>query len=87
MSNSKENETNASSPGDPVLDAIIATYLAALDRGENPDQDELILKHPAYASQLAGFFANQAHYEGSNGCFLTSKQACSEMNFQHTSEP
>ncbi len=42
---------------------IIAAYLAAVERGEQPDQDQLILENPQLASQLAGFFSNLAHFD------------------------
>src|SRR5262245_26868462 len=42
------------------LDAIIATYLKALQQGEAPTQEELLAQHPDLASQLHAFLADQA---------------------------
>jgi tRNA A-37 threonylcarbamoyl transferase component Bud32 len=44
---------------DRELEAILHTYLQAVDAGQAPDRDALLQKHPQFASELAAFFANQ----------------------------
>ena len=45
-------------PGDPSLGAVIADYLQALERGENPDRQALLKTHPELAAELAAYFDN-----------------------------
>jgi serine/threonine protein kinase len=40
------------------LDALIADYLQAIERGEQPDPSQWIAQHPEYASELAKFQAD-----------------------------
>jgi serine/threonine-protein kinase len=44
---------------DQELEAILHTYLQAVDAGQPPDRDALLHKHPQFASELAAFFASQ----------------------------
>jgi serine/threonine-protein kinase len=44
---------------DGELSALLADYLAALDRGERPDRDALLGRHPHLAEQMRAFFAGQ----------------------------
>jgi serine/threonine protein kinase len=53
--------TTASSPNSSEpnpLDPIIAAYLEAVERGDKPDRDRLMLDHPQLASELRAFFAD-----------------------------
>ncbi len=49
---------NALESGNSPLDAIIAAYLEAVERGDKPDRDRLMLDHPQLASELRAFFAD-----------------------------
>jgi anti-sigma factor RsiW len=44
---------------DRQLEEILHAYLQALDAGQAPDREALLRQHPAFASDLATFFANQ----------------------------
>jgi eukaryotic-like serine/threonine-protein kinase len=46
------------SDAQPELDALIADYLAAIQRGESPDREQLLQDHPAWADGLRAFFAD-----------------------------
>jgi WD40 repeat protein len=50
---------SADSARDRQLEAILHTYLQAVDAGQAPDRDALLRQHPEFASELAAFFANQ----------------------------
>ncbi len=53
--------TSASSPNSSEpnpLDPIIAAYLEAVERGDKPDRDRLMLDHSQLASELRAFFAD-----------------------------
>ncbi len=41
----------------PELNALLASYLGAVDRGEQPDRQQLIDRHPQFADELRAFFA------------------------------
>ena len=43
---------------DNPLDDLIAEYLEAVDRGEQPDRQQFINAHPEHATDLKSFFAN-----------------------------
>ena len=45
-------------PDETNLDALIAFYLQAVERGEQPDRQALMTEHPQYAAALAAFFAD-----------------------------
>lgn len=52
-----------SSPLDPsqtvdVLDQLIAAYMEAVDKGDVPNRQELLAKHPEHAEALQRFFAD-----------------------------
>lgn len=51
-------ENDSDSWWDERLAALIAEYLAALERGEAPDQDALLAAHPDLADGLRDFFAD-----------------------------
>jgi serine/threonine-protein kinase len=55
---SGEPSDEAARPYDP-LQALLHEYLQAVDRGQRPDRDELLRRHPDLASDLAAFFAGQ----------------------------
>ncbi len=42
------------------LEAILHSYLQAVDAGQNPDRAELVRRHPDVADELRAFFADQA---------------------------
>jgi hypothetical protein len=44
---------------DRQLEAILHTYLQAVDASQAPDRDALLRQHPEFASELAAFFAGQ----------------------------
>jgi serine/threonine protein kinase/WD40 repeat protein len=44
------------------LEAILAEFLQAADKGQAPDQDEMLARHPDLADELASFFANRAEF-------------------------
>jgi serine/threonine-protein kinase len=44
--------------GDTELDAIIAAYVEAVERGETPDRAELLARHPQFNKELDQFFAD-----------------------------
>ena len=48
---------NSSTP----LDAVLAEYLQAIDRGQAPDRAELLARHPHLAGGLSAYPANSAH--------------------------
>lgn len=45
-------------PPDNSLDALIASYLQAVERGEVPDRPALLSAHPEWAGPLRAFFAD-----------------------------
>jgi len=49
---------------DKQLEAILHSYLQAVDAGENPDREELLRRHPDFADELREFFADQAKMDG-----------------------
>ena len=49
---------NSSVP-EQKLDLVLHGYLQAIDAGQSPDQEELLLQHPDLASELREFFADQ----------------------------
>jgi tRNA A-37 threonylcarbamoyl transferase component Bud32/outer membrane protein assembly factor BamB len=53
------NPASHDSARDQQLEAILHAYLQAVDAGQAPDRDALVRQHPAFASELAAFFADQ----------------------------
>jgi tRNA A-37 threonylcarbamoyl transferase component Bud32 len=53
------NPASGDSARDRQLEAILHTYLQAVDAGQAPNRDVLLRQHPDFASELAAFFANQ----------------------------
>ena len=55
---------NPSHPnGDSSLEAIIAEYVTACEKGENPDRQELVERHPDLAEDLKDFFRHRDRME------------------------
>src|SRR4051794_3050523 len=52
------DEPTAPDERERLLDAVIADYLAAEDRGEAPDRREFLARHPDLAAELEAFFAD-----------------------------
>ena len=52
MPPSQPNEDNSQ------LDAIVAHYMQALERGEQPDREQFLRQHPDFAAELRVFFAD-----------------------------
>ncbi|MCA9194744.1 MAG: serine/threonine protein kinase, partial [Planctomycetales bacterium] len=44
--------------GNDDLDAVIASFLQALERGDAPDRDDLIKERPQFEEELRAFFAD-----------------------------
>jgi eukaryotic-like serine/threonine-protein kinase len=56
--------TTAAAPGRAdELSAILAAYLEAIDRGEQPDRAALLTRHPQLAERLGAYFAAQDRLE------------------------
>jgi hypothetical protein len=45
---------------DQQVQAILHSYLQAVDAGQTPDREEILGQHPAFAEELREFFADQA---------------------------
>src|SRR4051812_22892504 len=58
------NPASDDSARDHRLEAILHTYLQAVDAGEPPDRDAVLRQHPDLAPELAAFFANQDEVAG-----------------------
>ncbi|MGO9112629.1 MAG: WD40 repeat domain-containing serine/threonine protein kinase [Thermoguttaceae bacterium] len=50
-------------PDEERLDAVIAEYLAAVESGQCPDRQTILLKHPELAGPLQEFFADEEHFQ------------------------
>jgi serine/threonine protein kinase/WD40 repeat protein len=49
---------------DQLFGQIIADYLKASERGENPDRSAILVAHPDLADELQSFFANHDRMQG-----------------------
>src|SRR5690348_4235083 len=45
------------------IDQVLGEYLEALDAGRAPARDELLMRHPELAGELAAFFVQQEQFE------------------------
>src|SRR4051794_5681564 len=52
---------------DGELSAVLAEYLAALDRGERPDREQFVARHPRLGEQMRAFFATQDSFDRLTG--------------------
>lgn len=50
--------TESTAGQDPVLDAVIAEYLTAIQAGQRPDRGEILRRHPELVRPLEEFFAD-----------------------------
>ena len=66
--------THQPSGNDP-LDAILAAYLEARERGEAPGVDALIAANPGHAEALRAYFDDEAGFVGAAAPFLAPGQA------------
>jgi WD40 repeat protein/serine/threonine protein kinase len=57
----RPQETNGNP--DQLLDEIVTTYFTALEAGETPDRQVLLLLHPTLARPLQDFFDDQDHID------------------------
>src|SRR5262249_41176991 len=44
---------------DESLNAVLHSYLQAVDAGQSPARNDLLRRHPAFAAELVAFFAEQ----------------------------
>jgi serine/threonine protein kinase len=54
------------------VEAAIASWLAAAERGQTPDPEEFIARHSEFAAELREFFADHARMQGLAGDFSPS---------------
>jgi WD40 repeat protein/tRNA A-37 threonylcarbamoyl transferase component Bud32 len=58
-----DTEATREVPPDIDLDDIIANYLAAAQVGQAPNQQDWIMRYPAFARELSEFFTNQDRFQ------------------------
>src|SRR5271165_2025763 len=54
---------NESSSREQRLQSILVSLLEARERGQAPDPNELLTRHPEFAEELTEFFANRAQLD------------------------
>jgi|GEM_PF-6310150 len=59
--------TSHTSDDNTQLDAFIAEYLEAVERGHKPDREQFLKDHPEFASQLRAFFADLDNMNAAKG--------------------
>jgi len=69
---------------DKQLEAILHSYLQAVDAGQNPDREELLRRYPDFADELREFFADQARMDR---MALALNQADAAIIVVHPSRP
>src|SRR5262245_34408914 len=48
---------------DERLQEVLLGYVEAVERGEGPDREEFLARHPEFAAELAEFFAGQDRFD------------------------
>jgi WD40 repeat protein/tetratricopeptide (TPR) repeat protein len=70
--------TNHNDPRQQQLEEVIGAFLVALDRGENPDPQDWLARHPDLLPELAEFFANRERLVDLIDPLMAPAAECSE---------